>query len=570
MKLSSDKKLAGILCPVFSIRTEDDLGIGDTEGVRQMIDWCHEHGIGLLQVLPINETSDDNSPYNAISSMALDPTTIAVSPKFILDLSAAKFKEIAKPGLLKELRSGAVKYAKVKELKCSLLRAAFEVFLAEHWKKKSERSEEFRVFLAENGEWISDYALFRMLMEDYHNWPTSDEWPQERQTPKKAWSWFLSLPTQRRDEYAERILFCAYIQWIAYDQWRKVKEHGTKKKVYLMGDIPFGVNRYSSDVWGNRDIFDLAWSGGCPPEKTFKVDPFTEKWGQNWGIPLYQWNVSRARDHDWWRIRCGNIHKVFHLFRIDHVLGFFRIYSFPWPPRENGKFLPLTEEEAAKRTGGLLPHFQEYADDTPEGAKFNQQQGEELLSMVLEAAGDTAVVAEDLGVVPPYVPIALDRLKIPGYKIPHFLREKDYSFVDGKTYPRLSLATPGTHDHDPLVTMWRESWKKADSGDDGARWDLKRWMKYCGAEQETPPREFNDHIHQLILRGVLNSNSWLAVFMITDVFGTEGRFNVPGAVSEGNWSHRLDETVAGLDKNPQLLHKTEMFAKLVKESRRLP
>ena len=95
-------------------------------------------------------------------------------------------------------------------------------------------------------------------------------------------------------------------------------------------------------------------------------------------------------------------------------------------------------------------------------------------------------------------------------------------------------------------------------------------MKYCGAEQETPPREFNDHIHQLILRGVLNSNSWLAVFMITDVFGTEGRFNVPGAVSEGNWSHRLDETVAGLDKNPQLLHKTEMFAKLVKESRRLP
>jgi 4-alpha-glucanotransferase len=179
-------------------------------------------------------------------------------------------------------------------------------------------------------------------------------------------------------------------------------------------------------------------------------------------------------------------------------------------------------------------------------------------------------VAEDLGVVPPYVPLALDRLKIPGYKIPHFLREKDYSFVDGKTYPRLSLATPATHDHPPIATMWRELWEKADSGDDGARWDLKRWMKYCGAEQEAPPREFNDHVHQLILRGVLNSNSWLAVLMITDVFGAEGRFNVPGAVSEGNWSYRLDKTVAELDKDPHLLHKTQMFAKLVKESHRQP
>ena len=581
MKLSPDKKLAGILCPVFSIRTEGDLGIGDTEGVRQMIDWCHAHGFSMLQVLPINETSDDNSPYNAISSMALDPTTIAVSPKYLPDLTVAKFKEIATPELLKELRAGPVKYTKVNELKRSLLRAGYDAFLTEHWNQPTDRSNAFRAFLAENGDWISDYAMFRVLMEDYHNWPTWDEWPLDRQNPKKAWTWFLSLPTQERDEYARRILFCAYMQWIAYDQWTRVKEHGTHKNVYLMGDIPFGVNRYSSDVWGNRAIFDLAWSGGCPPEKVFKVDPFTEKWGQNWGIPLYKWEVSRERNHDWWRIRCGNIHKIFHLFRIDHVLGFFRIYSFPWQPKHNDQFLPMTEEEAAKRTGGRLPHFQPYADDTPAGAKFNQKQGEELLAMVLEAAGDTAVVAEDLGVVPPYVPLVLERLKVPGYKIPHFLREKDHTFVAGKTYPRLSLATPATHDHDPVARMWRELWEKVDAGkhshDGNARHqseeaykELKRWMEYCGADGEEPPHEFDDHVHQLILRGVLNSNSWLAVFMITDIFGTEGRFNVPGAVSEGNWSYRLDKTVAELDKDPHLLHKTQLFAKLVKETHRLP
>src|SRR6266446_2400462 len=148
MKLSPDKKLAGILCPVFSIRTEDDLGIGDTEGVNQMIDWCAKHGISMLQVLPINETSDDNSPYNAISSLALDPTTIAISPEHLPELSPARFEEVAPAALLKELRAGAVKYTKVKQLKRKLLRAAFDAFLVEHWNKKTERSEEFRAFLS--------------------------------------------------------------------------------------------------------------------------------------------------------------------------------------------------------------------------------------------------------------------------------------------------------------------------------------------------------------------------------------------------------------------------------------
>src|SRR5271155_4593723 len=103
MKLSPNQSLAGILVPVFAIRTGEDLGIGDTDGVRQMIDWCHRHGLRILQMLPINETSDDNSPYNALSSLAIDPVTIAVSPKYIPDLSHKKFKALARPGLLAEL-----------------------------------------------------------------------------------------------------------------------------------------------------------------------------------------------------------------------------------------------------------------------------------------------------------------------------------------------------------------------------------------------------------------------------------------------------------------------------------
>ena len=92
-----------------------------------------------------------------------------------------------------------------------------------------------------------------------------------------------------------------YVQWLAFGQWQALKAYGTAQKVYLMGDIPFGVGRFSADVWANRAIFDLDWSGGAPPEKVFKVDPFTEKWGQNWGIPNYRWDELRRRNFDWWR-----------------------------------------------------------------------------------------------------------------------------------------------------------------------------------------------------------------------------------------------------------------------------
>jgi 4-alpha-glucanotransferase len=568
MKLHPDKKLAGILEPVFAIRTETDLGIGDTDGVRQMIDWCHRHGLSILQVLPINETSDDNSPYNAISSMALDPTTIAISPDRLPDLSTAKFKELARPELLAELRHGAVQYPEVKQLKRDLLWAAFQGFRRKHWKTNSARAGEFRSFLAENEEWISDYAMFRVLMEDYHNWPTWDEWPADRQSPKRAWTWYLGLPEAERAAYTERLQFVMYVQWIAFGQWQEVKAYGTEKKVHLMGDIPFGVCRYSADVWGNRGVFDLDWNGGAPPEKVFKTDPFTEKWGQNWGIPHYRWEVMRERGFEWWRTRIGNVHKVFHLFRIDHLLGFFRIYSFPWQPKHNDRFLPLTEEEAAEITGGRLPGFLPYADDTEEHRAANQQQGEDLLRMVIDAAGDTAVVAEDLGMVPKYVPPTLEKLEIPGFKIPNFLQEEDGSFVDASRYPRVSLATIATHDHPPIAFAWRDLWRRVDDGDDAARHELGLWMKYAGLDGQDPPRDFAE-FHRPILRAVLASNSWLAVFMITDLFAQETRFNAPGAVTDSNWSHRMELTVSEMGDDPDLSKKAEMMAGLVAETGRL-
>ncbi|HEU0040065.1 MAG TPA: 4-alpha-glucanotransferase [Verrucomicrobiae bacterium] len=570
MQLTSEKSLAGILEPVFAIRTEDDLGIGDTVGARQMIDWCHRHGLNVFQTLPINETSDDNSPYNALSSLAIDPATIAASPRHLPDLPHRVFKDLASPKLLAELRGGPVNYPKVKALKRALLQAAFESFRKQHFNPDTSRAREFREFVTANADWLPDYALYRVLMEVNENQATWDRWPAEHQRPRTARAWLLALPEPPREELARKELFFKYVQWIAFSQWQAVSAYGAAKKVYLMGDIPFGVGRYSADVWANRAIFDLNWSGGAPPEKVFKVDPFTEKWGQNWGIPIYRWDELRRRNFDWWRTRIGNIRKVFHLYRIDHALGFFRIYSFPWTPDRNEEFLPLTEEEAAAKTGGRLPGFKPYPDDTPEHRAANQSQGEEILRVVLEASGDTTVIAEDLGVVPDYVPLTLAALGIPGFRIPAFFRDADGKYSDPKNYPRLSLAQPATHDHPPLAAWWRESWANLDAGREveSRRRELRLFMEFAGLKNEEPPPEFTDRVHEAFTRVVMQSNSWLVIFQITDVFGQTARFNTPGSTSLANWSYRLPQTVPQLDEEPVMLAKAKMFSRLARESGR--
>jgi 4-alpha-glucanotransferase len=570
MKLSPEQSLAGILEPVFAIRTETDLGIGDTDGVRQMIDWCHRHGLNIFQTLPINETSDDNSPYNAISSLAIDPTTISVSTDRLPDLSPESFQRIASSKKLAKLRSGPVNYPGVKALKRALLEAAFGDFVRNEFNRETGRAQNFRAFLLENAEWISDYALFRVLIEENGGSPAWDRWPVEHRGPRRARTWLMSLSARRRNQLTRRQLFFAYVQWIAFTQWTEIKAYSTDKQVYLMGDIPFGVGRYSADVWANRSVFDLDWSGGAPPERTFKWDVFTQKWGQNWGIPLYRWDELRRHNFEWWRTRVGNIRKVFHLYRIDHALGLFRIYSFPFTPDRNAEFLHLTEAEAAKRTGGRLPGFKPFPDDKPEHKAVNQAQGEELLRVIQEASGETTVVAEDLGVVPDYVAPTLEKLGIPGFRVPTLFRDHDGTYSDPKKYPRLSAVQPATHDHPPVAAVWRDAWAKIDAGDeaDNYRSELKRTMDFAGLRDEEPPREFTDKVHEAFTRAVLQSNSWLAIFQITDVFGQAQQFNVPGSTSTSNWSNRLHETVKELDADPRLLAKTKTFCRLATEAGR--
>ena len=329
-----------------------------------------------------------------------------------------------------------------------------------------------------------------------------------------------------------------------------------------MGDVPYGVSYYSSDVFSQPEIFDLAWSGGAPPEKVFKSDPFTEKWGQNWGIPLYQWDVMRSDYFAWWRQRVQRVREIFHLFRIDHILGFYRIYSFPWRPQENVDYLPLNENQAKERTGGRLPGFLPNDDSNPRNCENNRTHGEEYLKELLKTVGENLLIGEDLGVVPDYVRPSLTSLGIAGFKIPIWEREHDGRLIDGKKYQRLSLTTYATHDHPPLKVMWENLETAAKEGNGHALWEMQKLAEFARIA-EPMPQPYSEEIQMALLGALLRSNSWIAVMMITDLFGSAQRFNVPGEISDTNWSERLPDPVSRWNSNAGIAQKAKAMRKLL-------
>lgn len=577
MELSPDQKIAGILTPLFALRSENDLGIGDIGTLREFIDWSAEYGFRVVQLLPINETGNDNSPYNAISSVALDPATIEINCHTVPDLREADLREVLSGVDLDSLRKGSVNYPVVKELKRNLLRRAFERFTADHWELDDGRARKFQKFIQIEAAWIESYALFRVLIDRNGVGECWDMWPAEQQSAVATRAWLASLHTPERMAFEDEMRFVMFIQWIAFSQWREIKRYAESRGVVLMGDVPFGVSYYSADVFADPGIFDLQWSGGAPPEPLFRDDPFTVKWGQNWGVPLYHWEVLKARRLDWWRQRVSKVREIFHLFRIDHVLGFYRIYGFPWRPQRNGEFLEMTKDEAKAVTGGLLPHFHEFDDDTPEHCEANRANGEARLTPLIEEVGQYRLIGEDLGTVPKYVRPSLASLGIAGFKVPQWETRWDTHLIPGSEYQRLSIATFATHDHEPLRVQW-ERWmaiiERAEHEDskpvlearDWTWWEVRRMSAWAGFEVPciTPFEE----VHEKLLGGLFACNSWIAVCMITDVFGSTQRFNVPGAVSDSNWSQRLAGTVGSWREDRGISEKMQRIHDLIVEAGR--
>ena len=538
-------KTSGLLIPAFSTRRRGDLGIGDTIGMMEWIDWAAEFGIGFLQLLPVNENGTDESPYSGISSIALDPIYLAFDPQQIPFLTRSEI-DATRSSLGPAIKSHLVDYPAVRAAKNHLLEISFARF-------GTKPDPDFKKFCKKNSAWLPDYCLFKFLIEIHGSDLTWDQWPEKTRSPEAALEHVSALRKEDGEHVDSRFDYFAYVQWLCFRQWRDLRAHADSNGVKLMGDIPIGVSFHSADVFFNQSEFHTDWFGGTAQEGYSAVNPFIHEWGQNWGIPLYNWDAMAKSGFSWWRQRVTSLTEIFRIFRIDHILGFYRIYGFPWHPRRNHEFLGLNHDQAAQLNGGRLPRWFQHPDDTHENKARNRADGDFRLRAIIDGAGETEIIAEDLGWVPEYVRPHLDELGIAGYRIPHWDSYTDGSPVMGDVFPENSFASYSTHDHDSLSATW-ENCRKTITIQKEKPTDQGYWTAEASAQSlrllagfsgipipennDWPP--YSDAIHWRLIKSLFESNSRYAVLMVTDLFVLKDRINTPGTLGDGNWRLRLD------------------------------
>ena len=574
---STHKRSAGILLPAFSPRRKGDLGIGDTLALREWVDWAAEHHVGFLQLLPINENGIEECPYSALSSIALDPIYLAIEATEIPGLSTADVVT-ARIDLADVCTARLVNYPAVRLAKRTLLELA--------WSRFEEAApalrEELEYFVHAEVGWLDDYCLFRWLMECHGETLTWSQWPASCQTPEKARAFLDRQRTLDAPAVAYRLGYYAFVQWLCFRQWRALRAHADSCGVKLMGDVPIGVSWHSSDAFFARDSFYLDWWGGSPPESMFVHDRFLQQWGQNWGIPLYRWDEMEAHGFPWWKQRILSLTEIFCIFRIDHILGFYRIYAFPWRPDRNPDFANLNPDEAAALTGGRLPRWFMRPDDTAENRAANCHDGDQRLHAIVEAAGANEIVAEDLGWVPDYVRPHLAKLGIAGFRIPHWDCNEYGHPLPGHLFPECSFATYSTHDHDPLGAVWNacraatnlHNGHYSNKEEADAARNANQALRILAEFADVPipgngqwPR-FTEGIQWRFIKVLFASTSRYVALGVTELFGLEDRINCPGTSGSHNWSFRLPWTLAQIRADPALASTCTKLASIIGITRR--
>ena len=305
-------KGAGTAIPVFAIRTNEDNGVGDFLDLKNMVDWCVLTGQKILQVLPINDTTKTNTwvdsyPYSANSTFALHPMFLRLEEVGILNDPARMDYYKNESRRLNELKE--VDYEAVNALKVGYLQEIFN----EQGTAVLD-SHEFKKFFAENEEWLMPYSAWRVLCKQFG---TPDN---------KAWGDMSEFDYNKVNSYCHEhqneISFHYFVQYHLDKQLRDVRDYAHSKGVVLKGDIPIGISRYSADAWQSPRLFNMDCQAGAPPDD-FSV------LGQNWGFPTYNWEEMAKDGFQWWKARFRKMAEYFDAYRIDHILGFFRIWQIP-------------------------------------------------------------------------------------------------------------------------------------------------------------------------------------------------------------------------------------------------
>ena len=306
---------AGVAIPVFSLRTTKGHGIGEFLDLKLLIDWCKKTNQKFIQILPVNDTTmthtwTDSYPYNANSIFALNPVYINIE-------SVGKLKDKKRNDYYSKRRDtlnqrSKIEFEEVAKDKLDYLREIYE-----QAGKKTLDSKEYKLFLQKNREWLIPYAAFCYLRDKYRSADFS-KWGDYSTYDKNT---VERLASTGSDSFYD-ITFYIFTQYHLDKQLREVTEYAHENGVVIKGDIPIGISRDSADAWADTTLFNMNSQAGAPP------DDFSKD-GQNWGFPTYNWKVMEEDKYSWWKKRFAKMSDYFDAYRIDHILGFFRIWEIP-------------------------------------------------------------------------------------------------------------------------------------------------------------------------------------------------------------------------------------------------
>jgi 4-alpha-glucanotransferase len=534
------RRRAVVLMPLFSLRAEGlDWGVGEIPDIPVFAAWARAAGFSALQLLPVGEVcGGETSPYAASTAFALDPIYLGLDA--CEDFRLAGGREALAPAdrALLEQVSGArqVAWHEVRGLKWRGATLAFERFLRDEWNTGSARRGELERFREEHGAaWLDDYALFAVLHDRFHkswlDWPT----PLRDRAPEAL--------EAARTENAQAILQRQWLQWQLDLQWHQARSQAAAHGVDLMGDLPFVVSQDSADVWSRRDDFRVDMRVGTPP------DAFSAE-GQDWGLPLYDWDRMEASGFGWIKARADRAASLYALYRVDHVIGLYRTFY----------------RSADGQTSGFVP-----AEEARQIAL-----GETLMGIMGQSA---EVVAEDLGMVPEFLRPSLTRLGVPGYRVLRW--EKDEVVVEGEQsangdgngngqtkkivyrdpaqWPENSVAASSTHDIETHA-----EWYDTLPGEERAALAQVPGLEALAAPEH---QKFDDVVRDALLRALYAAPSTLVAIPFQDALGSRERVNVPGTVADTNWTYRMPMNLASLGDDRATV---DRLARLAADTGRTP